>query len=505
MSPEDANTDVTPAAPTATGAPVTAGDDGADPRRWRILGVISIGLFMALLDVSIVTVALPSIQTGIGASESDIQWVVAGYALTFGVLQVAAGRAGDLFGREILFMVGVAGFTAASVWAGLAADPLILNIARAVQGFGAGVLVPQVLGMIQQYFRGAERGRAFGIFGGVVGVAVAIGPTLGGLLIHIFGHEHGWRAIFFINLPVGIVAIALALAWFPKRALTTGRHGETAAHPSRDLDPLGTLLLGLAILAVLLPFVESNASEWTWSALPLGLALLAAWVGWEHHYRGRGHSPMVDLHIFRVASFRSGTLLLGLFFFGMASIWVILNLYFQNGLGHSALASGLLGLPSATMTGVTSVWAGRQVAKHGRKVVVAGIYVALAGLAASIAVVYLHSTGTISEWWLLPALALFGVGGGATVSPNQTLTLEDVPLEYAGSSGGIMQTTQQIGTSIGLAVVTAITFDVLAISDWSTAFVVGLAVIGGLAIAAQVVAHTDLHRRRREHPAPQPS
>lgn len=497
MSPDDAINDVsTPVShPHAPHHPDAGPAD--DPRRWRILGVLSMALFMSLLDVSIVTVALPSIQSGIGATQSDVQWILAGYALAFGVLQVAAGRAGDLFGRGGLFIAGVVVFTGASAWAGLAFDPLALNIARGVQGLGAGILVPQVVGMIQQYFRGAERGRAFGIFGGVVGVAVATGPTLAGILIHIFGVEHGWRAVFFVNVPVGALAVIMALAWFPRPLLTIRATRSGAPHPTgRDLDPVGTLLLGLAVLAILLPFVESNTSTLTWVALPVGLALMAAWVGWERRYRARGHAPMVDLHIFRVPSFRNGTLLLGLYFFAMSSIWVILNLYLQEGLGFTALASGLLGLPSAIMTGLTSLWAGHRVAAYGRTIVIGGIYLALAGLLAAIIIAYLQTTIGISAWWLLPALAIFGAGGGAVVSPNQTLTLEDVPLQYAGSSGGIMQTAQQVGASIGLAFVTAIAFAVLAAHTWPAAFVVGLAVILILLTGALAVAHLDQHQRR---------
>lgn len=502
MSPEDAMIDVPPRLEQDARSRGEAGPV-PDPRRWRLLGVLSMALFMALLDISIVTVALPSIQSGIGATESDVQWILAGYALAFGVLQVAAGRAGDVYGRGGLFIAGVVVFTGASVGAGLAGDPLVLNIARGIQGLGAGILVPQVVGMIQQYFRGAERGRAFGIFGGVVGVAVATGPTLAGVLIHIFGVTHGWRAVFFVNAPVGIVAIALALAWFPRPLLTLrGRSGETvAARAGRDLDLVGTILLGLAVLALLLPFVESHASPLTWATLPAGLAALALWVGWERRYQARGRSPMVDLAIFRVPSFRNGTLLLGLYFFAMSSIWVILNLYLQQGLGFSALASGLLGLPSAILTGLTSVWAGHRVARYGRMIVVAGIYVAIVGLVAAIVAAYLQSTVGTSAWWLMPALAIFGAGGGAVVSPNQTLTLEDVPLAYAGSSGGIMQTAQQIGASVGLAIVTAISFAVLAATNWPTAFVVGLVVIAFLLTWALAVAHVDLRHRRPKHPS----
>lgn len=177
-----------------------------------------------------------------------------------------------------------------------------------------------------------------------------------------------------------------------------------------------------------------------------------------------------------------------------------MNLYFQQGLGHSPLEAGLLGLPSAISTGVVAVWAGRLVGKYGRAVVIAGIWVALAGLAGSMLVVYLNHAGLASEWWLWPTLAVFGIGGGAVISPNQALTLEEVPLKYAGASGGVMQTAQQIGISVGLAVVTAISFAVLATSDWPTAFLVGLAVIAVPLAAAQVVAYVDA-RRRRHAPA----
>ncbi|MEO8906948.1 MAG: MFS transporter, partial [Microbacteriaceae bacterium] len=197
-----------------------------DPRRWRVLMVLVVALFMSLVDVSIVNVALPSIQTGLGASDSELQWVLSGYALTFGVGLVSAGRAGDLFGRGPLFIVGIALFTLSSAAAGFAPDALWLNIARAVQGIAAGLFNPQTVGMIQQYFRGAERARAFGIFGGVVGVSVAAGPLLGGLLIHAGGVQEGWRWVFYVNLPVGILAIVLALLWIPKPLLNSKRQRD---------------------------------------------------------------------------------------------------------------------------------------------------------------------------------------------------------------------------------------------------------------------------------------
>lgn len=474
-----------------------------DPRRWRVLMVLVVALFMSLVDVSIVNVALPSIQTGIHASDSELQWVLSGYALAFGVGLVSAGRAGDVFGRGPLFIIGVALFTLASAAAGFAPDAVWLNIARAVQGIASGLFNPQAIGMIQQYFRGAERGRAFGIFGGVVGVSVAAGPILGGLLIHAGGVEEGWRWVFYVNLPVGILAIALAFLWIPKPLLNSNRQRDprlaeqAIPKQSRDLDAVGAVILGIAVVAVLFPFLQSRESPLLWLVLPLGAALLALWLWWEQRYKRLGKSPMVDLAIFRVKSFANGTLLVGLYFMGMTSIWVLIALYFQEGLGHSALATGLVGLPSAITSGLASLWGGRNVAVYGRKVVIGGLYFALFGLAASIFVVWLHAIGAASEWWLLASLAFVGVAQGAVISPNQALTLAEVPLEYAGSSGGIMQTGQRIGTSVGIAVITAVAFAVLGFSNWSIAFIAGLAAIFVVVIFALVVGYADLRSRSR--------
>ena len=472
-----------------------------DPRRWRVLMVLVVALFMSLIDVSIVNVALPSIQTGLNASHSELQWVLSGYALTFGIGLVSAGRAGDLFGRGPLFIIGVALFTLSSAAAGFAPDALWLNISRAVQGMAAGLFNPQTIGMIQQYFRGAERGRAFGVFGGVVGISVAAGPILGGLLIHAAGVQEGWRWVFFVNLPVGMLAVVLAFMWLPKPLLNSNRqHDPALADPappkqSRDLDTVGAAFLGLAVVAVLFPFLQPRESPLVWAVLLAGVALLGVWLWWERRYKRLGKSPMVDLAIFQVKSFANGTLLVSLYFLGMTSVWVLVALYFQEGLGHSALATGMVGLPSAIASGIAALWGGRKVATYGRKVVVGGLYVGLFGLAASILVVWLHAIGAANEWWLLLSLTFVGVAQGSVISPNQALTLAEVPLEYAGSSGGIMQTGQRIGTSVGIAVITALAFTVLGFSDWSVALMAGFAAIFVVLILALVVGHADMRSR----------
>lgn len=474
--------------------------------RWRILAVLLVAIFMSLIDVSIVNVALPSIQSGLHASESDLQWVLSGYALTFGVVLVAAGRAGDLMGRGGFFMVGVAIFTLSSVASGLAPSARWLDAARFVQGVGSGLLNPQGVGMIQQYFRGAERGRAFGFFGSVVGVAVAIGPTLGGALIGLGGPDFGWRLTFLVNLPIGTLALVLAFVWFPRplfhRPPTVPETGSRPVLAAlRSLDPVGAALLGLAVLAVLLPFVESSAGPLIWLALPAGIGLTAAWVTWERRYAALGHSPMVDLGIFSTRSFSNGTVIMALYFLGMTSIWVLVALYMQEGLGMSALQTGVVGIPSALLSAVAADWAGRRVMSYGRRIVIWGLFIALIGLGLSAAVVLLSGVGLISIWWLPLALTFIGIAQGSVITPNQTLTLVDVPLRYAGSSGAVMQTGQRIGTSVGIAVITAAVFASVHATSWATAVAIGYGLIGLVVLLAIAVAFKDLRDRRSGPPA----
>ena len=224
-----------------------------DKTQKRIIIIILSAIFMSLLSVSIVNVALPSMQTSLNASFADLQWILAGYTLSFGVFLVGAGRAGDLFGRGALFLFGAFLFTIASIASGLATDPLSLNIARVFQGVGSGFLTPQGVGMIQQYFHGKERGWAFGLFGTTVGLSVALGPVLGGVLIKFFGSDLGWRLTFLINVPAGILTMSLAWLWFPRPLLQIDKLRQPGW--IKALDPIGATILGLAVLAILFPFV----------------------------------------------------------------------------------------------------------------------------------------------------------------------------------------------------------------------------------------------------------
>lgn len=474
-----------------------------DPARWRILAVLLTAQFMSLVGISIVNVVLPAIQEGIGASPADLQWVLSGYALTFGVTLVAAGRIGDLVGRGPIFILGVMVFTLASAGAGLATEPSSLNIARFVQGAGSGLINPQVMGMMQQNFRGPELGKAYGFLGTVAGISVAIGPLLGGVLVTSLGSGIGWRWTFLVNVPIGLIAVVLALRWFPRPLFTrTGRGASEQraaqggpARRSRDLDPLGGVLLGLGILALLLPFVQGRDASWVWWLLPVSAAFIGLWVAWERAYASRGRAPMVNLELFRIRSFTLGNVIGGLYYLGGTSVWVLVAIYTQQGQGFSALEAGLLGLPSALCAAISSHWAGLRVANYGRKIVIWGTVSALLGLGLSIAVIELHAAGRLSLWWLLLTLAFMGIAQGTIISPNQTLTMVEVPVRQAGSAGGLTQTFQRIGTAIGIAVITAIFFAALRHTTWNVAMNVALVSIAVIMVITLLVALADQRRR----------
>ncbi len=332
---------------------------------------------MTLLDVSIVNVAVPSIDRALHASSSDLQWILSGYALTFGLALVPAGRFGDARGRRNAFVFGIALFTITSALAGLATSPTWLVIARLLQGAAAGVVNPQVIGLIQQLFRGPERARPFGLLGATIGISTAVGPLLGGLLIAIGGEEHGWRWVFFVNVPVGVLAVILGWRLLPGRP--TGQPGW------RRLDPFGVLLLGIGVVLVLLPLVQEQQwrTPWKWALIPVGLAVLVAFGLWERRY-ARHHEPLFDLRLFSFQSYTLGSILALVYFGGFTAIFFIFTLFLQMGLGYSALVAGLAITPFALGSAAAAVLGGRIVNRFGRPLVAIGLLTVVVGLAATV-------------------------------------------------------------------------------------------------------------------------
>ncbi len=476
----------------------TPDESRPDPARWRALAVCLIAGGMTLLDVSIVNVALPSLRTGLGADDSDVQWIVAGYALAFGVVLVPAGRLGDARSRRLIFMLGVALFTVSSAVAGAAPTPVLLSLARILQGIGGGMIAPQVSGFIQNLFRGPERGRAFGLFGASVGISTAIGPLLGGLLVNLGGPDFGWRLVFYVNVPVGIVLLILARRILP----------VTDPGPKQSLDPIGVGLFAAGTLLILLPLVEGQQgtplAERPWWLLAPAAALLIIFYLWERFWRGRGRETLVDLSLFKVRSYMFG-LGLGTFYFaGFTSIFLIITLYLQVGLKYSALEAGATQTPFAVGSAVAAWLGGRLVQRFGRLLAVIGLVLVVVGLVA-IDLLIPHLSGNVGLK-LAPAFLVAGFGGGMVISPNVTLTLAEVDPRRAGSGGGMLQTAQRVGSAIGVAVVLAQFFDRLASTrgDYAEALSVSLRTTIALVAVAWIFALADLARRsNRDHkPAP---
>ena len=378
--------------------------------------------------------------------------MISGYALAFGMVPIIGGRLGDDRGRRRVLLVGIAAFTGFSVLVGLAPSAGILVVARALQGLASGLINPQVSGIVQQLFPQRERGRAFGVIGTVVGVASAAGPVVGGVIVALGGETWGWRLCFLVNLPVGLASFLLCRAWLPNPPRSGLR---------RPLDLPGAGLLALGVFGRAVPVVEYDATRDLRLAALLvpALVVLAAFLWWEHGpARRRGH-PLIDLGLFRVRSYAGGVALALLFFCGYTGTPLVLAFFLQDGLGFSALQSGLTASAFAVGATVAAPLAGRLLPRLGSRVLVAGLSSFAVGTAAS-AVVALWTAGSLAPVAVGLALTLpllvAGLGGGAVITPNQALSLAEVPVAGGSTAGGTLQTAQRIGNAVGAAVISAV-------------------------------------------------
>lgn len=417
--------------------------------------------FMTLLDVSIVNVALPSIEAALGAGSDDLQWIVAGYALTFGLMLILAGRAGDIFGRRRLFLWGLSAFVLASLGCGLAPNATWLIALRLLQGAAAGVLNPQVLGLIQDMFKGKDRARAFGVFGIVVGLSTALGPVIGGALIAAAGAEHGWRLVFLINVPIGLVVIPLAAKWLPRHKFVVS---EESGSLITRFDPVGILLLGGIVLTIMWPFLSESADAHDPSAgsspywlLGVSAALVVVLLLWEKYWRNSGRSALVEPVLYKDSSFVLGLTAMFFYFGGFTSFFLILTLYLQQGLKWQALAAGLAVVPFALVSGLTSGASGRLVNRFGRKVPLVGSSIVVVGALGMAACAQWLPTN-LAPVGVIISMTFAGIGSGLFISPNQALTLADVQPASAGLAAALLQTFQRLGAAIGLSIVTTIYF-----------------------------------------------
>ncbi|MCW2578276.1 MAG: Arabinose efflux permease [Modestobacter sp.] len=486
-----------------------AGAEQLDPRRWTALGVCVAALFMTLLDVSIVTVALPSIGASTGAGPSQLQWVVSGYALAFGMVPIIGGRLGDDRGRKRMLLIGIAAFVVFSALVGLAPSPAVLIAARVLQGLAGGLVNPQVSGLVQQLFPLRERGKAFGLIGAAVGIATAAGPVVGGLLIALGGEQFGWRLCFLVNVPIGLAALVLCARLLP-------------AQPRRDtrrpLDLPGATLLSLGVFGVLFPAVQFDADHDVRLALLLvpALAVLAGFVGWERGPGRRRGYPLVDLQLFRIRSFADGTGLALLFFCAYTGTPLVLALFLQEGLGFSPLQSGLAASSYAVGAALSAPIGGWLVPRLGQRLLVGALGLFTVGVAAA-ALVAGNLAGDAEPvtvaLLMAPALLLAGLGGGSVVTPNQALSLAEVDVRGGSTAGGVLQTAQRFGNAIGAAIITAVFYASVTgaagsgtgrEADYGQAYAVSLVVSVVFAAAALVVAVRDVRRRPAPEPEPKP-
>jgi EmrB/QacA subfamily drug resistance transporter len=420
---------------------------------WRAVSIVLVGAFMALLDTTIVNVALPSIRTGLHASSASLEWIVSGYALSYGLALVPGGRAGDRFGHKRLFLIGLTVFTLASVGCGISQTQGEIVAARVVQGLGAGLFFPAISATIQHSFTGAARSKAFGVLGAVIGVSTAMGPLLGGLIIAGAGVDDGWRWVFLVNLFIGAVAIPMA-AW---------RLPAAASRTRRGFDPIGLCLLTAGLLLLLIPLVEGQQDgwpDWTWICFGCCAVVFALLTGWELRADTRGGDPLLKPGLLRQASFSAGAVFAIAFFGGFSSIFFTLSILWQEGLAHSALITGLVIAPYSVGTLTAAANSDKLSARLGRMVLVLGCSLLLAGLALAVLVIHLTSPA-VNGWDMVGPLLLAGLGTGMTIAPNQDFVLATVPRREAGTAAGILGTSQRLGTAIGIAVIGTVLFGTL--------------------------------------------
>ena len=477
-----------------TEAPVTTRSTTSTAIHGRARTIALLSLFLAstmeLLDTTIVNVALPSIEAGLGATGAQLQWMVAAYPLAFAVALITGSRLGDLWGRKTLFLVGLVGFTVMSAACGLAPTAEALILFRALQGLAAAAMIPQVLTSIQVMYAPHERAAAMGLFTGLAGVTAVVGPVLGAVLTNADIAGTGWRSIFLVNIPVGIVAIVAAVKWVP----------NSVAERRPGIDVRGVLVLAAGLLAVLYPLTmgrELGWPVWGYALMAGGLALLASFVRAQQIAERDGREPLVALSLYTLRSFGAGSAVHGILFVAMGAVFLCQTVYLQAGLGWSVLHAGLAGMPFAV---ATSVFAGIGMAvlvpRIGTRVLIIGAVVWAVG--ALLLLITVHSaTADTSTWAFMPGFIVSGAGFGLMVAPIGMFTITDVPVAHAGSASGLLGTTGQLSSAVGVAVLGTVFFSVVD-SQASTvtsemfrpAFEIALVALVVLMVVAAIVART---------------
>ena len=412
---------------------------------WLVLSVLCLGFFMILLDTTIVNIAIPAISDKLGASLSDILWILNSYVLVYAVLLITAGRLDDQYGPKRLFLIGLVIFMLASAACGFAQTPDQLIIFRVVQGIGGALLTPQTLSVLTVIFPPEKRGAAFGIWGATAGVATIAGPVVGGWLVTDFG----WRWIFFVNLPVGAVALVGAAIVMPNLKLNR-RH---------RLDWLGTVLVTAGLFLITFGLIEGQSHHWgpVWGAVTIieiigaGVAILVLFL--FQQYAQRNGEPLIPFQIFKDRNFSIMNYVVMSIAFGMFGLFLPLTIFLQSVLGLTALQAGLTTAPMSLISMFVAPVAGRLADRIGGKWI---LFVGLSLFSAGMGILIASSHLGVTRWHLLPGLIVAGFGMGMTFAPLQTVAMMNVQPRMAGAASGVINTTRQLGGVLGFAAVGAL-------------------------------------------------
>ena len=459
-----------------------------DNRKWWTLVAVSFGLFMIMLDNTVVNVALPSIRADLGISVSELEWVVNAYALTFGVLLLTGGKLADLLGRRRIFVAGLVVFTGASLWCGLAGSASSLIAARSVQGVGAALMNPATLSIITATFPPRLRGTAIGIWAGVSALSLAIGPLVGGILTE----RVGWSWIFFVNVPVGVLAI-LAARVFVDESKDTSRE--------QRLDLPGLVSSAIGLFALTYALIETNTHAWgsgrVLGLLALAAVALAAFVVLELRQR----IPMLDLSLFRNPTFSGANATMGLVGVAMFGMFFFNSIFVQNVLGYSAIQTGASFLPMTVLIMLVAPLAGRFTDRVGPRWLMGTGMTLLAGSLLLFGTLDQHST----FWHILPGLLVGGFGMAITMAPTMAAAMGSVPVDKAGVGSAVINSMRQVGGALGIAVMGTIVATQVSLpagtAGYAAQFVEGYhrALFAGAAmlLAGAVIAATTVGRTRR--------
>ena len=442
------------------------------PQRWIVLGIAVMATFMAILDSFVVTVGIPAIQHGLNASTSQLELVVTGYTLAYAASLIIGGRLGDLYGRKRIFILGMAGFVFTSILCGIAPTAIFLIVGRVLQGLTAALMVPQVLAIIRLTFYEEERTKALGIYGATIGLASITGQLLGGLLIDLDVGGLGWRSIFLVNVPVGLLGIVGALVFISQ---------EARPQTAYQLDWVGAALLSLGMLLLIYPLVEGRETHWAWWLIAISLAACTAvftvFVLFERHLTTSGTTsratstgqlrvPLIHLPLFKNRNFMIGLVTNIVFYSGNASFNFLLAFFVQTGLGYGAFEAGLTFLPLGLGFLLASLFGRRLFSR--RKAMITGALLMVSGysLVLGIMMINFETLASLKFYELFPAMLLEGLGQGLIAVPLLHIILAGITSEEAtGSASGIVTTVTESAKALGIALIGIIFFSLLSIGS----------------------------------------